>query len=185
VRLFIRRKTFSYLHSLKSRHSLVGIATRATGWTIEVLGFDSLRGLGIFLFTTTSRTALGPTQLPIQCVPEALSLEVKRPECEADRSPPSSAEVKECVELYLHTPNTPSWRGAQFKKKAQGQLYHYLLSLFHRPPSLFLYFLIYFFAHLLLACDFRVEHYNTCTTLKPLAVMHELPATVWIVSYGA
>jgi hypothetical protein len=30
-------------------------------------------------------------------------------------SPPSSAEVKECVELYLHSPNTPSWRGAQLK----------------------------------------------------------------------
>jgi hypothetical protein len=25
------------------------------------------------------------------------------------------------VELYLHSPNTPSWRGAQLK--AQGQLY--------------------------------------------------------------
>jgi hypothetical protein len=32
---------------------------------------------------------------------------------EADHSPPSSAEVKECVELYLHSPRTPSWRGAQ------------------------------------------------------------------------
>jgi hypothetical protein len=38
----------------------------ATGWTIGVLGFDSRRGLGIFLFTTASRTALGPTQPPIQ-----------------------------------------------------------------------------------------------------------------------
>jgi hypothetical protein len=27
--------------------------------------------------------------------------------------PPSSAEVKEWVELYLHSPITPSWRGAQ------------------------------------------------------------------------
>jgi hypothetical protein len=27
-------------------------------------------------------------------------------------SPPSSAEVREWVELYLHSPNTPSWRGA-------------------------------------------------------------------------
>jgi hypothetical protein len=32
---------------------------------------------------------------------------------EADHSPPSSTEVKEWVELYLHSPNTPSWRGAQ------------------------------------------------------------------------
>jgi hypothetical protein len=40
----------------------------------------------------------------------ALSLGVKRPGREADN--PSSAEVKECVELYLHSPNTPSWRGA-------------------------------------------------------------------------
>jgi hypothetical protein len=42
--------------------------------TIEVLGFDSRRGLGIFLFTTAYRTAPGPTQLPIQWVPGALSL---------------------------------------------------------------------------------------------------------------
>jgi hypothetical protein len=31
-------------------------------------------------------------------------LEVKGPGREADQSPPSSAEVKECVELYLHSP---------------------------------------------------------------------------------
>jgi hypothetical protein len=41
---------------------------------------------------------------------------------EADHSPPSSAEVKERVELYLHSPNTPSWRGAQIGG-AQEQLY--------------------------------------------------------------
>jgi len=28
-----------------------------TGWKIGVLGFDSRRGLGMFLFTTASRTA--------------------------------------------------------------------------------------------------------------------------------
>jgi hypothetical protein len=37
---------------------------------------------------------------------------VKRAGHEADHSPPSSAEVKECVELYLHSPSTPSWRGS-------------------------------------------------------------------------
>jgi hypothetical protein len=84
---------------------------------IGVLGFESRRGLGIFLFTTASRTALGPTQLPIQWVPGALSLGVKRPGREADHSPPSTSEVKESVELYLHSPNTPSWRGARLKHR--------------------------------------------------------------------
>jgi hypothetical protein len=46
-------------------------------------------------FTPTSRTALGPTQPPVQWVPGALSLGVKRPEREADHLPPSSAKVKE------------------------------------------------------------------------------------------
>jgi hypothetical protein len=78
----------------------------ATSWTIRVLGFDSWRRLGIFLFTTAFRTALRPTQPPMQGVPGALSLGVKRPVGEADHSPPSSAEVKEWVELYLHYPNT-------------------------------------------------------------------------------
>jgi hypothetical protein len=75
-------------------NSSVGKAL-CTGWTIGVLGFDSRRGLGIFLFTTVSRTALGPTQPPIQWVSGALSLGVKRPGREADNSPPSNAEVKE------------------------------------------------------------------------------------------
>jgi hypothetical protein len=68
-----------------------------------VLGFDSRRGLGIFLFTTASRMALGPTQPAIQWVLGALSLEVKRPAREADHPPPPSGEVKECVEVYLHS----------------------------------------------------------------------------------
>jgi hypothetical protein len=67
----------------------------ATGWMIGVLEFDSRRGLGIFLFTIASRTALGPTQSPSQWVPGAVSLGSKRPERETDHSPPSSAEVKE------------------------------------------------------------------------------------------
>jgi hypothetical protein len=55
---------------------------------------------------------------------------------EADHSPPSSAEVKECLELYLHSPNTPPWRRAQLK--SQGQLY---LSPFILP-SPYVYILI-------------------------------------------
>jgi hypothetical protein len=84
----------------------------ATGWMIEVLGFDSRRGLEIFLFDTVSRPALGPTQPPIEWVLRALSLGVKRPGREANHSPPSSAEVKEHVELYLRSPKTSLWCGA-------------------------------------------------------------------------
>jgi hypothetical protein len=40
------------------------------------------------------------------------SLGVKRPGSEADHSPPSCGEVKEFVELYLHSLNTSLWRGA-------------------------------------------------------------------------
>jgi hypothetical protein len=58
-----------------------------------------------------------PTQPPIQWVKKALSLGVQRPGREGDHSPPAIAEVKECVKLYFHSPNTPSWNGVQFKKK--------------------------------------------------------------------
>jgi hypothetical protein len=53
--------------------------------------------VGILLFTTEYRPALGPTQPPIQWVRGALSLRVKRPGREADHSPPNSAEVKEML----------------------------------------------------------------------------------------
>jgi hypothetical protein len=48
---------------------------------------------------------------------------VKRPGRETDHSPPSSAEVKEWVELYLHSPNMPSWRGAQLKHRDNFTFY--------------------------------------------------------------
>jgi hypothetical protein len=92
----------------------------AMGWTIGVLGFDSRRGLGIFFFTTASRPALGPPQPPIQWVSGTLSLGVKQPGRDADHSLPSSAEVKEWVELYFHSPNTTSWH--RVRLKTQGQL---------------------------------------------------------------
>jgi hypothetical protein len=42
---------------------------------------------------------------------------VKRPGCEADYSPPSSAEVKNVCGAIPPLPNTPSWRGAQLKHR--------------------------------------------------------------------
>jgi hypothetical protein len=97
------------------------------GYGLDDRGFKSRQRLGIFLFTTASRTALGPTQPLIQWVPGALSLGIKRSGREADHSRPYSAEVKECVKLYLHSHNTPSWRGVLLKNKVQGQFYLNLL----------------------------------------------------------
>jgi hypothetical protein len=77
--------------SNKSRDSSVGIAL---GYGVDDRGSRVRFPAGIFLFTTVVRTALGLTQCPIQWVPGALSLGVKRPGHEADHSPPSSAEVK-------------------------------------------------------------------------------------------
>jgi hypothetical protein len=51
---------------------------------------------------------------------------VKRPGREAVHSLPSSADVKECVELYLHSPI--GLHGVVIIKKAQGQLYIYLFT---------------------------------------------------------
>jgi hypothetical protein len=55
-------------------------------------------------FTAGSPLHLGPTQAPIQRVRVFRALGVKRPGREADHSPPSSAEVEECVELFLTPP---------------------------------------------------------------------------------
>jgi hypothetical protein len=70
----------------------------ALGYALDDRGFESRQGLGIFLFTTAFRTALRPTQPPIQCVPGALSLGVKRAGRKADHSP------------------APSWRCAELKQ---------------------------------------------------------------------
>jgi hypothetical protein len=75
------------------------------GWTIGVVVFDSRRD--------QNGSGAHPVSYPVGT--RALSLAVERPKREADHSLPSSAEVKERVELYLHSPNTPSWRGAHLK----------------------------------------------------------------------
>jgi hypothetical protein len=58
-------------------------------------GFDSWQGQDIFLYPTMSRTALGPTQPPSSGY-WGFSHEIKWLEHEADYSPPSSHEVKNC-----------------------------------------------------------------------------------------
>jgi hypothetical protein len=57
--------------------------------------------VGSRIFSSPRR--LGPAQPLIQRVPGALSPRVKRPEHEADHSPPTSAEVKKTW-IYTSTP---------------------------------------------------------------------------------
>jgi hypothetical protein len=97
------RQKYIFQRVLERKQLLQSLHIWATGWTIGVLGFDSRQWLGIFLFTTASRTALGPTQLPIKWVPGALSLGINRPGHEANHSLPSSAEVKNSWS-YTSTP---------------------------------------------------------------------------------
>jgi hypothetical protein len=49
-----------YLVKNRDKFTLLFYHFKVTGWRIGVLVFDSRRGLEIFLFTTASRTALGP-----------------------------------------------------------------------------------------------------------------------------
>jgi hypothetical protein len=62
-------KKFSSFYGIRRAVTTQSVEHWATGWTIGVLGFDSRLGLGIFLFATAFRMALGITQLPIQWVP--------------------------------------------------------------------------------------------------------------------
>jgi len=68
-------------------------------WTIMAIGVQFLARLGIFLFATASRWALGPTQPPIQWVPG-----VKRPGRKSDYSHTYGVEVKN-VWIYASTPS--------------------------------------------------------------------------------
>jgi len=69
-----------------------------TCWT--VLGSNPGGGE---IFRTCPDWPLRPTQPPVQWAP-GLSRGKVRPGLDADPSPPSSAEVKNRVELYLYSP---------------------------------------------------------------------------------
>jgi hypothetical protein len=79
---------FAYISLVFSRGSSVDIETRLRA---GLPGFSYQQGavMEFFVFATASRPAVGPAQPT-----GAFSPEVKRPVCEADHSPPSSAEVK-------------------------------------------------------------------------------------------
>ena len=88
--------------STMGRDSSVGIATcyRLDGLGIESWWSDTL--------CTRPGRPWGPTQTPVQWVP-GLFPGVKRPGRGLFQSLPSSAEVKERVQLYLYSRSGPSW----------------------------------------------------------------------------
>jgi hypothetical protein len=95
---------------LRSRDSSVCIAT--------VYGLDDRGGRSSspgrvknWLFSTSSRSALGPTQPPIQRIPGAISPGVKRPGREAEHSLHVVSRSRKRGSIHP-LPHTPSWRSA-------------------------------------------------------------------------
>jgi hypothetical protein len=66
-----------------------------------------MAGAELFLYSTASRPALGPTQPPAQWIPGALSSEVKLQKCGTDYFLQSSVEVK-CVWSYFSNLQCPA-----------------------------------------------------------------------------
>jgi hypothetical protein len=54
-----------------------------------------------------------------------ISLGLKRPEREADHSHPSTAQVQECVDLYLHSPFFVAWYLIKHRIRLQGMILRY------------------------------------------------------------
>jgi hypothetical protein len=76
------------------------VVGKVTAYRLDGPGIESRWGRD---FPHLSIPALRPTQPPVQWVPGLPGGKVQ-PGCDADPSPPSSAEVKNRVELYLSTP---------------------------------------------------------------------------------
>jgi hypothetical protein len=95
------------------RDSSVGIAL---GYGLDVRGsrvrFPEWAGNFSLHHQVENGSGAHPASYPVGTRGFSLGAGVKRSGREADRSPPSSAEVKEWVALYIHSPNTPLWRGA-------------------------------------------------------------------------
>jgi len=84
------------------RDSAVGIATR---YGLDDPGFESRWGAR---FSAPVQT--GPGAHPVSYTVGTGSVPgVKRPGRDVDHPPPSSAEVKERIELYLYSTSGPSW----------------------------------------------------------------------------
>jgi hypothetical protein len=83
-----------YVTRRRDQASLNRSATIGYGWTIEVIGIHFPAEISDYLLSTLSRPVVEPTELRQQWIPVVLPSGVKGPECDADSSPQSSAEVE-------------------------------------------------------------------------------------------
>jgi hypothetical protein len=88
----------------QSRDSSVGIATRLRAGRSDDLGSSPYGGWVYFSSTLCPDRLWGPRSLLYNEYRGLFPWGSKRPGHEANHSPLSSAEVKECVALHLHSP---------------------------------------------------------------------------------
>jgi hypothetical protein len=112
---------FLYTFLVESRDSSVGIAL-GHGMDDRGSRVRFQTGAGNFSFHHRIQTGFGAHSASYLMATRGSFLGVKRPGREADHSPPSSAEVKECVRLYLHSPTRPSWCASRLKKEHRDNL---------------------------------------------------------------
>jgi hypothetical protein len=87
---------------MRVRRRLSSAVGTATGYQLDDRAVGVELPLRSFLFSVSSRPALGTTQPPLQWVPETLFLGIKRQEGESYHSLPASAEMKETC-IYTST----------------------------------------------------------------------------------
>jgi hypothetical protein len=87
--------------------------------------FDSPQAQGIFPFSTASRTALTPTEPPIQWAPVIISPGIKRRVREVDHSSPSSVEFKNGGATPSLSPPS-SWLGASLVRHRDNFTFTFL-----------------------------------------------------------
>jgi hypothetical protein len=105
--LFPATQVFYMVSSLQVPCQQGSIVSRVTSYALDDQGGQSSSHSRdkYFHFSIFSRLALGSTQPAIiQRVLGTLNLRVKPEGCEAHHSPPISAEVKEIIDLNIHSP---------------------------------------------------------------------------------
>jgi hypothetical protein len=107
IQIVAKISRLRYSRTMRSQDSSVSIMMgyKQVGWV-------SIPGrVKIFLFSTGSILALGPTQPPVQRVPGVTFVGLKQLGHEAYLSPPTTAEVKNCGAIPP-LPHMSSWHSS-------------------------------------------------------------------------